>query len=162
MGRRRLEGVLSCCSGGGIRQADAEGGNDGVGGDFADAVIVVAVAGFAKIGRGAIAAGKRGLEQLMAFADRAPGGDFLRAVECGDGRADGGGEVHGTAVVAEEAVDAGEESGELSEREALFQDDGGRGHFCRDGIDDGLLGGAGDKEDAGAIFGLEGIADRGE
>ena len=77
----------------------------------------------------------------MVWADGTPYRDILCADESDDGRADGGGDVHGTAVVAEKEIELRGEGGELSDGQRAVEDDevglGGRA----DGVEQRTLGG---------------------
>lgn len=111
---------------------------------------------------GEAGAGERRLEDGVAVAERAPDGGVLRTEERDDRCADGGGDMHGAAVVAKEDVELREERGELSDGERAVEGDEVGFGVSPDFLDERLLGGTGDEEDLGAEFVLEAIGDGGE
>ena len=98
----------------------------------------------------------------MAFAERAPDGRVLGTEQGDDGRADGGGDVHGAAVVTEEDVELREERGELADGKRAVEGDDVGFRVSPDFGDERLFGGAGDEEDLGAEFVLEAVGDGGK
>jgi len=98
----------------------------------------------------------------MARTEGTPDGDILRADEGDDRRADGGGDVHGAAVVAEEKIELSREGGELADGErAVDEHEVGLGGGA-DGGEERLLGGAADEENPDIEFVLKTIAEGGE
>lgn len=144
-------------------QSGGGGAEDFVDGEFADAVAAVGVgldAGGGGVGQAG--AGELSLQDGVAVADGAPDGGVLRAEEGDDGRADGGGDVHGAAVVAEKEIELREERGELAGGEALFDGDEVGAGVRADFGDKGGFAGAGDDEDLGVEFVLKAVAHGGE
>ena len=98
----------------------------------------------------------------MAFAKRPPDGGILRTEKRDDRRADGRGNVHRTAVVAEQHVELREQGGELTHGErAVEGDEMGLG-LLPDLVHQWLLGRTGHEEDLDAAFVLQPVADGGE
>ena len=146
-------------------QCGAGGGEDVVGRELADAVTFIGITGRAGAGElsgGETRAGERCLEDGVTLAEGAPDRGVLGTKECDDRCADGGGDVHGAAVVAEEEIELREERGELADGECAVE-----GHevglgVSPDFLDERLFRGAGDDEDLGVEFVLETVADGGE
>ena len=150
---------------GAAEERGAGGGVDLVGRELADAVAFIGVAwgaGAGELAGGEARAGERRLEDGVAFAERAPDGGVLGTEQGDDGCANGGGDVHGAAVVAEEDVELGEEGGELADRERPVERDEMGFGVSPDFLDEGLFGGAGDEEDLRAEFVLQAVGDGGE
>jgi hypothetical protein len=86
----------------------------------------------------------------------------LRAEERDDGHADGGGDVHRAAVVAEEEVELREQRRELAGGQALVEGDEVGVGVAADFADERGFGWAGDDEDLHAQLILQPVADGGE
>ena len=146
-------------------QCGAGGGEDVVGRELADAVTFIGITGRAGAGElsgGETRAGERCLEDGVTLAEGAPDRGVLGTKECDDGCADGGGDVHGAAVVAEEEIELREERGELADGECAVEGhEVGLGVYA-DFLDECLFRRAGDDEDLGVKFVLETVADGGE
>ena len=63
------------------------------------------------------------MQHRMAVAERSPDGGVLRTKERGHGRSDGGGNMHGSAVMAEKHVELRGERGELADRQRAVEGD---------------------------------------
>ncbi len=152
------------CSGS-AEECGAGGGEDVVGRELADAVTFIGITGRAGAGElsgGETRAGERCLEDGVTLAEGAPDRGVLGTKECDDGCADGGGDVHGAAVVAEEEIELREERGELADGECAVEGhEVGLGVYA-DFLDECLFRRAGDDEDLGVKFVLETVADGGE
>lgn len=150
---------------GAAEERGAGGGEDLLGRELADAVAFVGIAGRTGAGElsgGETRAGERCLEDGVTLAEGAPDRGVLGTKECDDRRADGGGDVHRTAVVAEEEVELREERGELADGERAVEGDEVGFGVSPDFLDEGLFGGAGDEEDLGAEFVLQAVGNGGE